>query len=86
MLPFLKPKPQTGVIVKNREPDEKEGEERKDNEALEACAQDLITAIHAHDVKAAAEALKAAFEVADSEPHVEGPHIEPHSYEAQKED
>jgi hypothetical protein len=41
---------------------------------MEAVAHDLVRAIHARDAKAVAEALKAAFEIADREPHEEGPH------------
>lgn len=81
MLPFLKNKhQQTGVIVQNRTPDEPKDSE---DQGLMACAQDLIDAVHSKDAKRVASALKAAFEIADSEPHVEGEHVEPHSYEAQ---
>ena len=44
------------------------------NEGLHMAASDLIDAIHARDIASVAQALKAAFELADSEPHVEGPH------------
>lgn len=71
--------------MKTREPDQKP-EESDDGAGLEACAQELIRAVHARDVKAVAQALQDAFELADSEPHEEGPHIEPHSYEASKQD
>lgn len=87
MLPFLKPKAQTGLIVKTRTPDEKPEESKDDNqEGLKACAQDLISAIESKDATRAAEALKAFFEIADSMPHEEGEHVEPHSYEAQNEE
>ncbi len=92
MLPFLKKKnaPQTGVIVQTRNPDEKPDENQEDNsDGIHACAKDLIDAVHAHDIKGAAEAIKAAFEILDSKPHEEGPHTNekpsPHTYEAQKE-
>lgn len=77
MLPFLKLK-QTGVadvIMKNRTPDSET--EKSEDSSLDTCAQDLINAIHAKDVKGVAAALKAAMD--DSSP-------EPHSYDAQKED
>lgn len=41
---------------------------------LEICAEDLKQALKADDTKAIAEALRAAFDLLDSEPHVEGPH------------
>lgn len=75
--------PQTGVIIKQRAPDTKPEESKTDDSGIDACAEDLIQAIHARDVKAAAEAIKAAFEILDSEPHEEGSHSEPHSYDAQ---
>jgi 2C-methyl-D-erythritol 2,4-cyclodiphosphate synthase len=91
LLPFLKPKHQgiAGIVVKMRKPDEKdEGdeipEESDDKDAaIHACADDLIKAVHSQDIKGVAEALRSAFEIMDSEPHEEGPHVEPHSYEAQ---
>ena len=74
MLPFLKNKKEAGmsgdVDSKMRQPDD--GEEY---DTMHAAAQDLIDAIHSKNVKAVAEALRAAFELADSEPHVEGEHV-----------
>lgn len=91
MLPYLKKAKQaavqTGIIMKTRQPDEPNtSEDIKDdpNAAIEACASDLIKAIHMKNTAAVAEALRAAFEIMDSEPHTEGPHIAPHSYDAQK--
>lgn len=79
MLPFLKRKDNAGIagiIVKQRKPDEKpeNAEEDDKDAAIHACAQDLINAIHGHDVKAAAEAIKSAFEILDAMPHEEGQH------------
>lgn len=88
MLPFLKKRQEAGISgiqVKQRAPDEKpEAEEDKDA-AIHSAAQDLINAVHSKDPKATADALRSAFEICDSEPHEEGPHVEPHSYEASKE-
>jgi hypothetical protein len=92
-LPFLKPKNQgvAGLIIKMRSPDEKPQENQEDKQdkdsAIHACAQDLISAVHAKDIKAAADALRSAFEILDSMPHIEGDHEkpEPHSYDSQKE-
>lgn len=76
-LPFLKPKRQeSGLIMAVRTPDgsiEKTGQEGEDH-ALEACAEDALRAIHSKDIKAYAAAIRAAFEILDSEPHEEGPH------------
>ena len=87
MLPFLKPKLQTGVMVNQRAPDADEpeqAEEPNDNEGLEACARELLHAIETRDHKAMARALVDLFQIADSMPHEEGSHdVEPHSYEAQ---
>lgn len=89
MLPFLKNKNSgvAGLIVKSRAPDEKpDSDEPEDKDAaIHACAQDLINAVHAKDTRAAAEAIRSAFEILDSMPHEEGPHEgpEPHSYDAQ---
>lgn len=77
MLPFLKPRAVAGLIVSKRKPDgstEPEHVEGDEAAPLEAAAEDLIRAIHSKDTKAVAAALKAAFEISDSEPHVEGPH------------
>jgi hypothetical protein len=94
MLPFLKKKnaPQTGVIVQTRNPDEKPDENQEDNsDGIQACAQDLLTAIQSSDTRSMADAIKAAFEILDAAPHKEGRHTNeekpsPHTYDAQKED
>jgi hypothetical protein len=73
VLPFLKRKDEAapGLTIKTRTPDQNE---EKDSDSIESCAKELISAIHSHDAKATASALKAIFEIADSEPHEEGPH------------
>ncbi len=70
MLPILKHRPHdSGLIVKNRAPDAKpEGEESDDDHAVEACAQDIISAVHAKDSKALTSALKALFECIEDSP------------------
>ena len=74
MLPFLKSKQDSAASssdeVKIRKPDS--GEEY---DVMHAVAQDLLHAIESKNVKDLAEALRAAFELADSEPHEEGEHI-----------
>lgn len=74
----------SGVIVREREPDQKdEPDSSEPSDAAMACARDLLRAIEAKSVKGIADALYDAFTIMDSEPHVEGEHVEPHSYEAQ---
>lgn len=79
MLPFLRPKSQVGVIVAQRKPDgekEEKGMEGQEDSGLMSAAEDLIRAIHAKDSSAVAEALRAAFELCDAEPHYEGEHLD----------
>lgn len=87
MLPFLKKKNahQSGVIINDRQPDQDtDNTEEIDHEGmLDACAQALITAVEDKNVPGVREAIRDMFTIMESEPHVEGEHIEPHSYEAQ---
>lgn len=75
MLPILKKLNEASVSAPpetlRREPDK----ESEDYDGLKSCAQELIDAISAGDVESAAIALRSAFQLLDSEPHVEGPHI-----------
>jgi len=72
MLPFLKHKQDSGTVALpetiKRESDESE------YDMLEAAAEDLMHAVHSKDIKMIAQALRAAFEICDSQPHEEGPH------------
>lgn len=85
MLPFLKKKANPGVITAHmdalghKSEASQYDEEPNKNAPLEACAQDLMRAIHENNVEAAAAAMRAAFEILESEPHEEGPH--PNSYD-----
>lgn len=93
MLPFLKIKkevPSAGIIQKHRAPDieiDEEVDNNKDEDmsgaAIEDCAKDILKAIEAKDHKAIASAIADAFTILDSQPHEEGPHVSPHSYDAQ---
>ena len=76
MLPFLKPEKAASVIVARLKDHkvEPEHEESEHHHELSAAAQDLIKAVHMKDVSAVADALRAAFQHLDAEPHVEGPH------------
>lgn len=71
MLPFLKKSQEASasgpIESQTREPDED-----KDFDTLEVAAEDLLFAIEQKDSKAVAAALRAAFELMDSEPHSEG--------------
>lgn len=50
---------------------------RSDDEfdGLEYAAEDLMRAIHTRDVKAVTQALRAVFQLMESQPHEEGPHV-----------
>jgi hypothetical protein len=52
-------------------PHEKDGAPIDEPEAIDSIVQELIECIHNHDVKGAASALKAAFELCDDEHNVE---------------
>lgn len=88
-LPFLNNKKnEAGIasaIIKNRTPDVKpQDDSDADGEySLEDCAHDILESIRANDAAGLADALKEAFQKLEQEPHEEGEHIEPHSYEAQ---
>lgn len=87
MLPFLKRKDGhvSGITIKTRTPDQpaESIDENDPSAAHEACAKDLLRAIEMKDIKGIASALYDAFSIMDSEPHEEGPHPEPHSYDSQ---
>jgi hypothetical protein len=86
VLPFLaKKKQDAGVIVQERQPDEKPENDSEFDELAE-CARDLMSAIERKDHKGMADAFHAMFQVCEEIPHAEGEHIEPHSYDAQKEE
>lgn len=72
MLPFLKRAQDAAASAPvesiERKPDEPESQEY---DALESAAEELGTALAAKDYKAAATALRAAFQMLESEPHSE---------------
>lgn len=76
MLPFLKNKMEGSVSIPSdkikREPDD----ESESFDSLEVAMEDLCKALKYEDYKAQAAAFRAACELCDSEPHVEGPHEE----------
>lgn len=73
MLPFLK-KQQEGSISAPVEHVRREPDEESDYDMLESAAEDLISAVHSKDVKAVCSALRAAFQMCESEPHEEAEH------------
>jgi len=77
MIPFLKRNKEASVSAPvdtiKRDPDEDKQEE--DVDGLEVAAQDILSAIKSNNAKDLAVAIKAAFELCDSEPHVEGEQI-----------
>lgn len=84
LLPFMKNKSVSGSIMttKMRAPDAPEEVEKSNSsidEGLLAASRDLISAIGTGDEKLVAQALQAAFEIIDSQPHEEGPHPEEES-------
>jgi hypothetical protein len=75
MLPFLKNKLEASVT---EDPDhiKRDPDEEQEYDAIDSASEDLCKAIHSKDIKGISEALKAAFELCDSEPHIEGEHID----------
>lgn len=74
MLPFLKnSKEASGGSP--AEPISRKPDEESDYDMLEAAAEDLISAMHSKNVKATCEALRAAIQLCDMEPHEEGEHV-----------
>ncbi len=86
MLPFMKPKKSAAsVIISHRKPDSdapKPLDEHEDsgNEAMKACAEDILRAISAKDSEHLARAIQAAIDCAKSESNEED-----NSYDAQNE-
>ena len=79
MLPFLRPKLQTGLLISTRKADGSAAPTENESSApetddIEACAQELIRAVHAKDAPGVAQAIRSAFEILESQPHAEGEH------------
>lgn len=70
------PKLSTGATQRKRNNDGSLREQSdQDRSPLEAAAEDLLRAIDSKDSAHLALALRAAFRVLDSEPHIEGTHL-----------
>lgn len=70
MLPFLEPKKITSVLVSKRKSDgtaDTLQEEGEHDPGLLSAAEDLISAVHAKDANAVADALKAAYSMCDDD-------------------
>ena len=74
MLPFLKNMQEASASAP-ADPVKRNPDNEEDYDSLHVAAEDVIAAVHAKDAKALAQALKAAFEIIDSEPHEEGEHL-----------
>ncbi len=53
----------------------RESDHEEEYDALHVAAEDILSAIKSNDAKALAQAFKAACDIVDSEPHVEGEHV-----------
>jgi hypothetical protein len=69
MLPFLLKK--EGSASLPADPVKREPDEESDYDSLESAAEDLISAVHSKDVKGVCSALRAAFDMLESQPHEE---------------
>lgn len=74
MLPFLKNKQEASVSAPV-ESVERKPDEDKDYDSLHVCMQEFNAASKKDDFEGMAAAMKAAFEICDSEPHHEGEHV-----------
>lgn len=79
-LPFLRKRQMAGLIVErmksSKEKSSEEGVGADQGDSLKETAKELIDAIHMNEVDKVAQLLRDAFVILESEPHVEGPHIE----------
>lgn len=83
LLPMFKQKrKETGLIIETRKPDEQKEEDAPDA-ALHAAASDLHAAINSSNIKDIAEALRAAFQILESEPHEEEPADDENDFHSQ---
>jgi hypothetical protein len=76
MLPFIKKRNMASVIIrKDKDGDIDDGSDAAyADEGLKQACSDILRAISAGDADAMAGAFKAAFQLCDAAPHVEGDH------------
>lgn len=77
--------PDDGIAIEIG-PDVGEAPELTPEEQLHAVAGELVDAVHCGDVDAVVEALRGAFLLLDSMPHVEGEHVDEQAEEAEPEE
>ena len=75
MLPYLKRSKEVSVAVPS-ETIKRESDSEQEPDSLETAMEELHSALTRKDFKGAADIFRSAFELMDSAPHVEGPHIE----------
>lgn len=77
MLPWINKKHDEGSAAIpekiERKPD---GDQEEDFDSLEGAMSELHSALIAKDYKGAASIFRSAFDLLDSEPHMEGPHTD----------
>jgi hypothetical protein len=61
-------------------------EDMSEDSGLEQCAMELIDAVKGSDVQGVIGALRAAFQILDSEPHEEGEHLDEEEMEMPEEE
>jgi hypothetical protein len=77
MLPFLKHTKEASVAETDGKIKRKsDSEDVQEYDSLESAVSELYEAMKKDDVKAGCIALRSAFQILDSEPHEEGPHVE----------
>lgn len=74
MLPFLK-RNLEATQSGDDESQMRKPDEEAEYDSMHSAAEDLISAVHSKNVSAVAEALRAAFEMMESQPHEEGEHV-----------
>lgn len=74
-LPWMKRRSQqSGISIEYRKPDSSKQDSDDNDSGLDMGAEDLIRAIEQKDKSKVKAAIRAMFEILDSEPHEEGPH------------
>lgn len=73
MLPFLKHSQDASASAPVQSI-KRSSDSEEEYDSLDSASDDLISAVHAKDTKAVSAALRAAFELVDSQPHAEGEH------------
>lgn len=75
-IPPLKQKLEAAIVSPVDHMKRKPDDESEEYDSFHAVAEDLITAIKAHDVPGCADALRAAFDLADSDSYEDEPQME----------